>query len=550
MLASAVGVRELCGMSFLKVERKSSGTYLRIMESYRDEKRQPRHRIVHSLGKVEDYTPEQLRQIGIRLYELGGGDIKVLLEGTTEEVGRYNYGYYQIYRKAFQYYQLDHLMRRIAKRWKISFDLDNAVMLMLLERLQDPCSKRSNYANQLDYLGLEPMYLQHLYRALDKLATENKFIQQQIFQTGRDLFNQTLDVVFYDVTTLYFESEKELQDNLRQKGFSKDGKPGQTQILFSMLIDAQKHPVGYQIFHGNTFEGHTLPDAISQLKKDFNINKIIVVADRGMIGNENIEAITENGYEFIVGERLKNLPADIQAQLLNKSNYQQIWVYNDSTGEQVAVQYYVICYNNKTIIATYSEKRAAKDLFEREQKLKKAAALLKNPSLKKKKASIYFIKQKGNDSYELDTEKIKRSEKYDGFLAIATNTALSHRQVLEQYKLLFQIEHTFRTFKSHLETRPIFHWTNRRIEGHICLCYIAYTLQHWVLQNLSNFPIAVTENILRKMLDSMQVSLIQHNDKKIYLRSAPQPYEAKMQQVLGVKPLPPLIAKNNLPSYL
>jgi len=537
-------------MSFLKVERKSSGTYLRILESYRDEKGQSRHRIVHSLGKVEDYTPEQLRQIGIRLYELGGGDIKVLLEGTTEEVGRYNYGYYQIYRKAFQYYQLDHLMRRIAKRWKISFDLDNAVMLMLLERLQDPCSKRSNYANQLDYLGLEPMYLQHLYRALDKLAIENKLIQQQIFQTGRDLFNQTLDVVFYDVTTLYFESEKELPGNLRQKGFSKDGKPGQTQILFCMLIDAQKHPVGYQIFHGNTFEGHTLPDAISQLKKDFNINKIIVVADRGMIGNENIEAITENGYEFIVGERLKNLPADIQAQLLNKSNYQQTWVYNDATGEQVAVQYYVICYNNKTIIATYSEKRAAKDFFEREQKLKKAAALLKNPSLIKKKASIYFIKQKGNDSYELDTEKIKRSEKYDGLLAIATNTTLSYQQVLEQYKLLFQIEHTFRTFKSHLETRPIFHWTNRRIEGHICLCYIAYSLQHWVLKKLCNFPIAITENILRKMLDSMQVSLIQHNDKKIYLRSAPQPYEAKMQQVLGVKSLPPLIAKNNLLGYL
>jgi len=550
MLASGVRVMEFCIMSFLKVERKSSGTYLRIMESYRDEEGQSRHRIVYSLGKVEDYTPEQLRQIGIRLYELGGGDIKALLEGTTEEVGRYNYGYYQIYRKAFQYYQLDHLMRRIAKRWKISFDLDNAVMLMLLERLQEPCSKRSNYANQLDYLGLDPVYLQHLYRALDKLAADNKLIQQQIFQTGRDLFNRTLDVVFYDVTTLYFESEKELPENLRQKGFSKDGKPGQTQILFCMLIDAEKHPVGYQIFHGNTFEGHTLPEAISQLKKDFNINKIIIVADRGMIGNENIEAITENGYEFIVGERLKNLPADIQAQLLNKSNYQQTWLYNDSTGEQVAVRYYVIRYNNKTIIATYSEKRAAKDFFEREQKLKKAAALLRTPSLIKKKASIYFIKQKGKGSYELDTEKIKRSEKYDGLLAIATNTTLSHQQVLEQYKLLFQIEHTFRTFKSHLETRPIFHWTNRRIEGHICLCYIAYTLQHWVLKKLNNFPIAITENILRKMLDSMQVSLIQHNHKKIYLRSAPQPYEARMQQVLSVKSLPPIIAKNNLSSYL
>lgn len=538
-------------MSFLKIERKSSGTYLRIMDSYRDEQGQPRHRIVHSLGKVEDYTPEQLRQIGIRFYELGGGNIKALLEGDTEEVGRYNYGYYQIYRKAFEYYELHHLMRRIAKRWKVSFDLDSAVMLMLLERLQEPCSKRSNYASQLDYVGLEPVYLQHLYRALDKLAAENKLIQQQIFTTGRDLFNQTLDVVFYDVTTLYFESEKEYPGSLRQKGFSKDGKTGQTQILFCMLIDADKHPVGYQIFHGNTFEGHTLPHAITQLKKDYSINKIIIVADRGMIGKENIEAITSNGYEFIVGERLKNLPATIQTQLLNKDNYRQTWVYDDAGGEQITLQYYVTRYNNKTIIATYSKNRAAKDKHQREQKLKTAGTLLKNPSLLKKKASRYFIKQQGKGSYELDKERIKQNEKYDGLLAIATNTVnLTHQQVLEQYKQLFKIEHTFRTFKSHLETRPIFHWTNRRIEGHICLCYIAYTLQHWVLQKLSNFPIAITENILRKMLDCMQVSLIQHNDKKIYLRSAQQPYEAKLQQTLGIKSLPPIIAKDNLAQHL
>jgi transposase len=275
------------------------------------------------------------------------------------------------------------------------------------------------------------------------------------------------------------------------------------------------------------------------------------VADRGMIGKENIEAITENGYEFIVGERLKNLPADIQIKLLNKDNYQQTWIYNDVTGQQVALQYYVIQYNDKTIIATYSENRAAKDKYEREQKLKTAARLLQNPSLIKKKASRYFIKQQHKDNYELDTEKIKQSEKYDGLLAIATNAVnLSHQQVLEQYKLLFQIEHTFRTFKSHLETRPIFHWTNRRIEGHICLCYIAYTLQHWVLKKLRHFPIAITENVLRKMLDNMQISLVQHNEKKIYLRSAHQPYEVKLQQALGIKPLPPILPKDSLVNYL
>lgn len=176
---------------------------------------------------------------------------------------------------------------------------------------------------------------------------------------------------------------------------------------------------------------------------------------------------------------------------------------------------------------------------------------MKNPSLIKKKASRYFLKQQNKDSYQLDTEKIKQNERYDGLLAIATNaTNLIHEQALDQYHQLFKIEHTFRTFKSHLEVRPIFHWKNRRIEGHICLCYIAYTLLDRVLTRLADFPIPMTENILRKMLDSMQISLIQHNDKKIYLRSAQQPYEVKLQQALGIKPLPPIIAQDSLQQYL
>lgn len=541
-------------MPFLKIERKQSGTYLRLVESYRDNEGKTRHRILHSLGKVSDYTPEQLRSIGLRLYELGGGDIKTLLDGNIEELGRFNYGYCQVYGKALSYYGLDAILNRIARKNKLSYDLKAASMLMLLERLQEPCSKRSNYIHQLDYAALEPVYLQHLYRALDKLADNSEQIQKQIFQTGRDLFNQRLDVVFYDVTTLYFESDDEFESGkrqLRKKGFSKDGKTGHTQVLFCMMIDRDKNPIGYQVFKGNTYEGHTLPRAIEQLKQRYSIDKVIVVADRGMMNKDNIEAIITNGFEFIVGDRLKNMSPKVRDVLLDLSKYEQQWIYTDNDNEQITLHYTTLHHDGKTIIATYSAKRARKDKHDREQLLKKALTLLQNPGLLKKKASRYFLKQTGTDRYVVDEQKIKQQEKYDGLLAISTNnTTLATADVLDQYKQLFKIEHTFRTIKSHLETRPMFHWTDKRIEGHICLCYIAYTLQHWVLQKLKTFPIPVTEAVLRQMLDKMQLSLLQHNDQKIYLRSTPHPHEPKLQQLLGLKQLPPILPQTKLISYL
>lgn len=538
-------------MAFLRVENKRSGKYLRIIESYRDNSGKTRQRILYSLGKVEDYTPEQLRRIGSKLYELGGGDLKQLLGITTTEKARYNYGYYQIFSKAFKNFGLDFISKNIQQKHKLSFDFQNAMLLMLIERLHDPCSKRSNYFNQSEYLGITPVELQHLYRVLDKLSDYNQLIQKQIYRTGRNLFNQKLDVVFYDVTTLYFDSELEVEDSVRQKGFSKDGKIGKTQILFCMLIDRNKQPIGYRIFKGDTFEGHTFAHAIEDLRKEYQIDKVIVVADRGMLSTDNLKIVVDNGYEFIVGERLRALPKHVKSYLIDIKNYHKEWRYIDSLGKEVLVQFCTTKYKGRIIIGTYSQKRARKDCYKREKKLITAQKLLTQPALLAKKASRYFLKKEEKEKYVLDVEKIKRDEQYDGFLAIATNNEkLSIAEVLDQYKQLYRIEHTFRTFKSHLETRPMFHWSNKRIEGHICLCYIAFTLLNHTLLRLESAGVKITENKLRKLLDKMQVSLIEHDTKEVLLRSAQQPDEQLIQQKLGLKPLPNIIPKEAKSQYI
>ena len=533
----------------MRVDIKNGEQYIRIVASKRKNGK-PIQETVYNLGKVSDYTPKQLQRFGTRFFELGGGDPRELLEGSVEELGRFNYGYYQLFSKIFGFYKLDKALDRITKKHKLEIDLVNAVMLMLVERLHEPSSKRQNFLNQSDYLGIKPIELHQLYRSLDYLSRYSQLIQDHIYQPVRDLFNQELDIVFYDVTTFYFESDIETEGALRQKGFGKDGKIGNTQILFGLLIDKHKQPIGYRIYKGNTFEGHTFEKALGQLKEQYQIKNIVVVADRGMLNKKNIHLTIENNYEFILGERLKSLPEEVKKHLINIDHYTKTWVYNQH-GDSIHVRYCTYKHEGRTIICTYSEKRAKKDKEERKEKLRKAAQLLEHPNLLKKKAHHYFLMSKDKANFVLDEEKIKNHQLYDGFLAISTNVEhLRVEEVLDNYRHLYQIEHSFRTFKSHLETRPMFHWTDKRIEGHICLCYIAYTLLIHVQNKLLKTNIKLSEAQIRKALDNMQVSYIKNKDDYFYLRSANKENIDAIINRLGLKKLPNITPQNEIKNYL
>jgi len=535
-------------MASIIIDKKKSGDYIRIVESYR-ENGKPKTRTLYTLGRVDSFSPGSLKKMGQRLYVLGGGDLKDLVGESVQEEGRYNYGFYLIYQKVFAHYGLDRLFDRIGKRAKLSYSLSQVVLFLLLERLNDPCSKLGSYHHQEEYLGLPQVQLQHIYRSLDYLADHSKLIQQTIFHTGRDLFNQQLDVVFYDVTTFYFESEVEKPESLRQKGFSKDGKIGSTQVVFAMLIDRYKQPIGYRLYSGGTWEGHTYEHMINSLKKEYMIEKVILVADRGMLNTDNIQATEDNGYEFIMGERLKVLPKAIQRQLLDLQQYEHEWISTSS--DPIRVRFRVIEYKGRKIIGTFSARRAEKDRMEREEKIRKAELLLRNPSQLKKKARHYFLKNLEGEKYIIDQDKIKQNEKYDGFLAIAYNAKnLTTEQVLDQYHHLYQIEHSFRTFKGYLETRPMFHWTDKRIAGHICLCYMAYSLLINLKMRLAKQGIPLSEDTIRTTLVKMQVSLIKQADNYFYLRSKTTEQTHQLLKAVSAKPIPDLFPKQQIVNYL
>ena len=536
-------------MAFLRQDKKGTSTYLRVVQSYRDDDGNSKHRTLYNLGKAEDYSAEALQKIGQTLYELGGGNIEDLESKKLHELGRFYYGFPLVVQQLLKVYSLDRFLDGITRNSSLGFNLKESLTLLISERFHDPVSKRANYKNQSDYLGLAELDLHQIYRTLDQLQDHQEGIKRLIYNKGRNLFNQKLDVVFYDVTTFYFESSKE--DGFREKGFGKDGKIGNTIITFGLLIDQNKQPIGYEVYHGKQYEGHTFTDAIKQLKKKYQIDKVICVADTGMMNKDNIEETIQNEYEYIFGERLRNISEYKQDEILDLTKYETLQIEDETSGETISVKYHITEYKGKKLITTYSEKRAAKDRSEREEKIEKAKAFLAKPETLGKKAKRHYLKQEGKNEYILDQDKINWCERFDGFLTVATNNKdLSTAEILHAYKQLYQIEQSFRTFKTFLETRPMFHWTPKRILGHLAMCYISFTLLNCLQQKLKRQGTPQSENQIRRNLIKMQMSLIRQSEHEYYLRSKTEEGARQIMKVLSIKEFPDLILREKINQYL
>lgn len=530
-------------MAYLRREKKKDKTYLSICENYRDPSGKVIRRVLHNLGNLETIGESALERIATQLLTILKQPVPTF---STKELCRVNYGFSHIIYHCLEQYDLVNYFNRLTKKHKLSYDLLTPILLMLCDRINDPLSKLGSYNVQQEYYGIKDIELHQIYRSLDYLSLYNEAIQSHIYKQNSDLFNYELDVVFFDVTTFYFESDVVKENELRQLGFGKDGKIGKTQIVFSLLIDKNKMPLGFEIFNGKQFEGHTFENAIERLKNKYNIGKVIVVADSGMMNKSNIALFEKEGkaeqYEYIVGDRLKNLPHTIKNYLVSKENY----TTTIDTDKESPIQLCVIQHDGKTIIGTWSAKRAAKDKYEREQRVKKAEILLKNPAQLKKKPTNYYLKTTDKINYQLDTKRIIEDEKYDGYKAIATNTtSITTEQVLEQYSYLYQIEHSFRTFKSFLETRPMYHWTDERIKGHLVMCYISFILLRYLQQKTQ-----LTEQQIRKALNKMQLSKIQSNKEVFWMRSANNDDMHLINQKLQLKNIPDTISQTNIKNFI
>lgn len=338
---------------------------------------------------------------------------------------------------------------------------------IVIARLAFPTSKLKTVDYLRRYRGIETD-VDGLYRFLDKLHSFHKEEVEAIaYAHTRKLLGETISIVFYDMTTLYFEIEDE--DDLRKTGFSKDGKFQHPQIMLGLLVGMGGYPISYDIFEGNTFEGHTLLPVLKRIERKYGFKDITVIADAAMLSRKNLALLGEAKYRFVVGGRIKNESRELQTQILKaapslKDGSHAEFVREDGT----------------RLIVTYSDQRARKDAHNRDKGLAKLKKRIRFGRLTKEhlnnRGYNKFLTLEGKVEVSIDENKIAEDAKWDGLKGYITNTDLSPNTIIENYRELWQIEKAFRISKTDLRIRPIYHFRRRRIEAHICVAFAAYTI--------------------------------------------------------------------------
>lgn len=336
---------------------------------------------------------------------------------------------------------------------------------LIIARLAFPLSKLKTIEYLYRYQGVM-LDIDSIYRFLDKLNSMLKGQVEQIaFNHTKKVLGGKISVVFYDMTTLYFESSDE--DDLRKTGFSKDGKHQNPQIFLGLLVGLGGYAIGYDIFEGNIYEGHTLIPFLEKISIKFKLEKPIVVADAGLLSNENIKALEEKNYEYIIGAKIKNESKKIRQQILEKQL---------SDGEILKIKKS----ERIRLIVTYANNRATKDEYNRKRGLLRLQKQIKAGKLTKSninnKGYNKYLKMVGEIAIEIDYEKFDSDKSWDGLKGYITNTKLKDKQVIENYKNLWFIEKAFRMSKTDLRIRPIYHRLKNRIEAHICISFTAYSV--------------------------------------------------------------------------
>ena len=386
---------------------------------------------------------------------------------------------------------------------KIGFDKlqSNMLLDLVIIRMITPASKLESIELLDDYFGIKHRRQNYYDFAPQWLELKSK-AEHVALKYAQKHYAFFYDLLFYDVTTLYFETFKE--DDLRRNGFSKDNKSQQPQVLVALMVTKEGFPIAYEVFAGNTFEGHTIIPVIKSFIIKNKVKEFTIVADAAMISNENIKNLKENHINYIVGARLGNLPSDILSEIdktIPRENGKNIRIKTDNG--------YLIC--------SFSAIRYRKDKYEMEKQIQKAKEIIKNPSKGKK---LKFTKSNGQ-KIEINEKLIDKTQKLLGIKGYYTNleeNIVNNNTIIERYHELYKIEHAFRITKSDLQTRPIFHFKEEPIKLHLLISFIALVISKHI-ELRTNLSIKKFINECRKVKDARIINHV--TGKEIKMRAKP-----------------------------
>ena len=458
-----------------------------------------------------------------------------------EEEGRIITGIHEIYGKLYNELGFDRVIGNRARNAR-SIEILKEIVLA---RIANPDSKRGSVFNLEKNFGVE-LDLKAVYRMMDKIGEhEIKRLNKLVYEETKSLFKEKIDLIFFDATTLYFESFSE--DEFKKNGYSKDGKFNQPQVVLALMVTKEGLPIGYKAFEGDTFDGHTLIPVLKEVKEQYDLDKVVFVADAGMFSKDNLKEFEklydkESKVTYIVGARIKNMTNKLKKQIINKDNYTQL-------NDDMKVATFDLD-NGKKLLVSHSIKRAKKDRYDREkniQKLRDRFEKEKSPksylsnSGYKKYLQLEGAEDSKNSNCEfklvIDEDKIKEDFVWDGLKGIITNNIeLTDEEIISQYTNLWQVEESFRITKHDLKIRPVYHWKPSRVKAHLAISFMAYTLVRHLEHRVRLQYVKLSPQRIRQLLLNVQVSRLFDTKTKMRfaLPSAIAPEAVKIYKLMDV----------------
>lgn len=496
---------------------------------------------LESKNQLPLYTPQEIEDMSHRVQErkkseepiaaneikLNRADYDVSLLDILEE-DRIIKGIHDVYGKLYDGMNFKSIIPNPTRNVATT----KALKEIVLARVANPDSKSASVDMLSSKFGVN-INLKSVYRMMDMIDDSRiKKLNKLVLTKTKTLLDDKIDVIYFDATTLYFESFSEDIDDednpdevIRKNGYSKDGKFNQPQVVLALLVTKQGLPIGYKAFSGDTFDGHTIIPSLKEIESEFKVDNIVYVADAGMFNKTNLEEFDKNkNMTYIIGAKIKTMTKTIKEIILKTDDFRDI---NDDTKVKT------LDYQGKKLLISYSAKRARKDKHDREKAIKKLKKRLESSKSVKSQLSNAgykkYLQLESSDknsscdlSIILNEDKILEDEAWDGLKGIITNNStLSDEELIHQYSNLWQVEESFRITKHDLKIRPIYHWKPSRVKAHLAISFMAYALVRHLEYRVRLQYKKLSPEKIRQTLLSVQTSILYNTatDKKFAMPS-------------------------------
>jgi transposase len=544
---------------FVRTQTNGSRTYLLIVDNVRVDGK-VKQRVLHRLGRLDELLANGQLDVLIQSLSRFSEKLAVLgahAQGESIVTHSARIGPALIFHRLWQACSVDKVLSTLLADRRFGFSVERAIFLTVLHRLFAPGSDRAAEKWKDDYTieGVSGLDLHHLYRAMAWLGdalpkdqqdgatpfaprTNKDLIEEALFARRRDLFSD-LDMVFFDTTSIYFEGEG--GETIGARGHSKDHRPDLKQMVVGMVLDQKGNPVCSELWPGNTADVKSLVPIVERLKSRFGIGSVCIVADRGMISAETLAEVEQRKWQYILGVRMRS-STEAKAVVARAGRYAEVHPKSADRDDPSPLKVkevwvedarrYVVCVN---------EDQATKDRHDREAVVVSLRDALGNgdKSLVGNKGYRKYLRA-GGKQFAVDEDKIKEEARYDGKWVLTTNTDLAAREVALKYKQLWMVEDVFRSMKSLLDTRPVFHRCDETIRGHVFCSFLALLLRKELQDRLARKKWKLEWADVIRDLDNLIEMRIVINDKSFVFRGQSSGVAGKVFQACGVA-LPPVL---------